>query len=417
MVKGKGRTTCCSPHGSPPLTQGCQHPASSLPAAFTLWGRKHDSPLLGTQPAWQPSPKTRRPGPASERQAQLEEEQEPAATARVARGGRPRMRLGDTTASCTVASCAGVVLLLQVLQLLQAGVHQAAADLHPAAEGGSQREVASALLHMDEVEQLMAGKMPAFSLDYDGTLTPIVDNPFEARLSEEARSVLRSLAMRYKTAIVSGRARLTAHGLVQLDELCYAGSHGFDIAGPRKPHNIDSDDGQQIEHVSYSATDSYRPALEAMAKVEEVLGLGHHAVVHGDGEGVVLHHHALDVARVKALMPTPPRPPMMAKAVGPVCALGSASVGGGGGGGDGGGGGGGGGGGTQARGGSPRMQLSDEEVEAKLAKMRGSLGKPPEGKSEGGVVLGVEALEVGVVLVPLLALALFSIEEYVRARL
>ena len=53
--------------------------------------------------------------------------------------------------------------------------------------------------------------------------------------------MLRSLAMRYKTAIVSGRARLTAHGLVQLDELYYAGSHGFDIAGPRKPH--DSDDG------------------------------------------------------------------------------------------------------------------------------------------------------------------------------
>ena len=50
------------------------------------------------------------------------------------------------------------------------------------------------------------------------------DDPFEARLSEEARSVLRSLAMRYKTAIVSGRARLTAHGLVQLDELYYAGN-------------------------------------------------------------------------------------------------------------------------------------------------------------------------------------------------
>ena len=108
--------------------------------------------------------------------------------------------------------------------------------------------------------------MPAFFLDYDGTLTPIVDNPFEARLSEEARSVLRSLAMRYKTAIVSGRARLTAHGLVQLDELYYAGSHGFDIAGPRKQR--DSDDGQQQEHISYSAADSYRPALEsAKAKV------------------------------------------------------------------------------------------------------------------------------------------------------
>ena len=33
-----------------------------------------------------------------------------------------------------------------------------------------------------------AGKMPAFFLDYDGTLTPIVDNPFEAKLSEEARA-------------------------------------------------------------------------------------------------------------------------------------------------------------------------------------------------------------------------------------
>ena len=31
--------------------------------------------------------------------------------------------------------------------------------------------------------------------------------------------------------------------------------------------------------------------------------------------------------------------------------------------------------------------------------------------------MGEEALEVGVVLVPLLAIALFSLEEYVRARL
>ena len=90
------------------------------------------------------------------------------------------------------------------------------------------------------------------------------------------------------------------------------------------------------------------------------------------------------------------------------------------------------------------MQLSDEEVEAKLAKMRGASGRggqpevrvrvrvrvrvspnlnpnpnpnPNEGGNGPGVVLGVEALEVGVVLVPLLALALFCLEEYVRARL
>ena len=48
-------------------------------------------------------------------------------------------------------------------------------------------------------------------------------------MSEEARSVVRALAARYPTAIVSGRARATAQGLVQLDELYYACSHGFDI--------------------------------------------------------------------------------------------------------------------------------------------------------------------------------------------
>jgi hypothetical protein len=72
----------------------------------------------------------------------------------------------------------------------------------------------------------------AFFLDYDGTLTPIVENPSEAKLSEEARSVVRALSARYPTAIVSGRARATAEGLVQLQGIYYAGSHGFDILGP-----------------------------------------------------------------------------------------------------------------------------------------------------------------------------------------
>ena len=40
----------------------------------------------------------------------------------------------------------------------------------------------------------------------------------------------------------------------------------------------------------------YEPAnllVDALA----VFALGHHAVVHRDGEGVVLHHHPLDVAQ------------------------------------------------------------------------------------------------------------------------
>ena len=61
---------------------------------------------------------------------------------------------------------------------------------------------------------------------------------------------MRNLAARYPTAIVSGRARATAQGLVQLDELYYAGSHGFDIAGPLR-EVLDSDEPHDAPSISY----------------------------------------------------------------------------------------------------------------------------------------------------------------------
>ena len=152
----------------------------------------------------------------------------------------------------------------------------------------------SALRHMVEIEELMRDKTLCFFLDYDGTLTPIVDNPFEAKLSEEARAVLRRLAARYKTAIVSGRARTTAHGLVQLDELYYAGSHGFDIAGPQRQAGAeggDGADGGDNMAISYMAADSYRPALEAAKQqAEEMLGDIKGMVVEDNTFSVSVHY-------------------------------------------------------------------------------------------------------------------------------
>ncbi|MBN1794531.1 MAG: trehalose-phosphatase [Candidatus Omnitrophica bacterium] len=71
-----------------------------------------------------------------------------------------------------------------------------------------------------------------FFLDYDGTLTPIVERPDLAVLSDEMRDVLRRLAARHTVAIVSGRMREDVEKMVALDGLLYAGSHGFDILGP-----------------------------------------------------------------------------------------------------------------------------------------------------------------------------------------
>jgi len=80
------------------------------------------------------------------------------------------------------------------------------------------------------------GRALALFLDYDGTLTPIVERPEDAALAPETREVLRALAARHPVAIVSGRDLADVRARVGLAPLTYAGSHGFDIAGPSGDH-------------------------------------------------------------------------------------------------------------------------------------------------------------------------------------
>ena len=91
---------------------------------------------------------------------------------------------------------------------------------------------ASALEHADSITRQLKRHKLALFLDYDGTLTPIVRRPEDATLSEEMRSLLRQLSERCMVAIVSGRDRRNVEAMVQVDNLVYAGSHGFDIRGP-----------------------------------------------------------------------------------------------------------------------------------------------------------------------------------------
>lgn len=90
----------------------------------------------------------------------------------------------------------------------------------------------SALDRWDEIGRRLAGRRPAVFLDYDGTLSPIVARPELATLPGETKDVLHRLAARVPVVIVSGRGREDVAALVDLEGLVYAGSHGFDIAGP-----------------------------------------------------------------------------------------------------------------------------------------------------------------------------------------
>ena len=70
----------------------------------------------------------------------------------------------------------------------------------------------------------------ALFLDIDGVLAPIVPHPDDARVPDETRDVLHSLAERYAlVACVTGRASETAREIVGVPELTYVGEHGLEL--------------------------------------------------------------------------------------------------------------------------------------------------------------------------------------------
>ncbi|KAM0851335.1 hypothetical protein ACQ4PT_052487 [Festuca glaucescens] len=95
----------------------------------------------------------------------------------------------------------------------------------------------SALEWFEAVVAASKGKQVVMFLDYDGTLSPIVEDPDSAVMTEEMRDAVRTVAQHFPTAIVSGRGRDKVFNFVKLEELYYAGSHGMDIKGPSKLSN------------------------------------------------------------------------------------------------------------------------------------------------------------------------------------
>jgi len=90
--------------------------------------------------------------------------------------------------------------------------------------------IPSALDHLQEITE--PGDQLAVFLDYDGTLTPIVSRPDQAVLMDSTQTILRTLAAKIPVAILSGRELKDVRKRVAIDGIVYAGSHGFDIAGP-----------------------------------------------------------------------------------------------------------------------------------------------------------------------------------------
>lgn len=91
----------------------------------------------------------------------------------------------------------------------------------------------SALDRIQEIADLARGKRIAVFLDYDGTLTPIVETPGQAVMAESMRRAVIRLSRHCTVGIISGRDLKDVQRMVNIDSpVVYAGSHGFDISGP-----------------------------------------------------------------------------------------------------------------------------------------------------------------------------------------
>src|SRR5660398_229768 len=75
-------------------------------------------------------------------------------------------------------------------------------------------DIPSALDHQDEIQRRIGTRKPAEFLDYDGTLTPIVDRPEDAVIPPDMKEAVRSLARVVTVAVVSGRDREDVQNLV-----------------------------------------------------------------------------------------------------------------------------------------------------------------------------------------------------------
>jgi trehalose-phosphatase len=150
----------------------------------------------------------------------------------------------------------------------------------------------SALDCFEKIRRRSAQRSLVLLLDYDGTLTPIVQRPELAELAADVREQLARLAELCKIGIVSGRDLRDVCSMVGLGSLYYAGSHGFELSGPN----------------GWSREPSDSPALEraldeAEAALEEQMGDVPEAWVERKRFAIAVHYRQVaeqDVPKLRA---------------------------------------------------------------------------------------------------------------------
>ncbi|OBI40263.1 trehalose-phosphatase [Mycobacterium kyorinense] len=123
-----------------------------------------------------------------------------------------------------------------------------------------------ALASYGQIAAAAAARRVAVLLDFDGTMSAIVDDPDAATLVEGAADALEALVAQCDVAVISGRDLADVASRVGLPGIWYAGSHGFELTAP--------DGTRQQYEAAASAVDALgRAAAELRARFAQSHGV------------------------------------------------------------------------------------------------------------------------------------------------
>jgi alpha,alpha-trehalase len=115
-----------------------------------------------------------------------------------------------------------------------------------------------ALQSYDQIAAVVAARRPAVLLEFDGTLSAIVDDPDAATLVDGAAEALKALAAQCDVAVLSGRDLADLAPRVGLPGIWYAGSHGFEITAPDGPPHRNETAGAAVDVLEHAAAELRR---------------------------------------------------------------------------------------------------------------------------------------------------------------
>lgn len=148
----------------------------------------------------------------------------------------------------------------------------------------------SALEEKEEILSRLRERTPAVFLDYDGTLTPIVDDPAQATLSVNAKKIIRHLAEHYSVAVISERDLDDVRNMVGIGDVVYAGSHGFEVTGPGG-HYKGFETGERFLPALERAEEELRNAIKDIPGVK----------IERKRYAIVVHHHQAERVDIDTL--------------------------------------------------------------------------------------------------------------------